>query len=155
MISAAVVAARAGVGYATFFRHYADTEAVLLEIADEMMADVGAAMLPAFLAKDDEAAMRVVTEYVAKNHSISHAMLVVAGPVTQRAMVERAVAQFERWPDKPGNIIPHELSIRFTVAAMISILAWWLEREPGRTPVEVAGILRHFVAEPLSKRYED
>jgi hypothetical protein len=79
-------------------------------------------------------------------------MLVVAGPVTQRAMLERAFAQFEHQPDKTGSAIPRELSIRFTVAAMIAVLAWWLEQEPDRSPAEVAGMLLQLVAEPLSKR---
>jgi AcrR family transcriptional regulator len=150
-ISAAMVVERAGVGYATFFRHYVDPEALLLEISDGMIAEVSEAMEPALAAGDQIGAMTIVAEYVARNRASAHAMLVAAGPATQSAMVRRAIAQFgadmRPWPVG----VPRELAIGFTVTGMIAVLAWWLERAPGESPAAVAGLLVRLVSDPLAR----
>jgi AcrR family transcriptional regulator len=150
-ISAAMVVAHAGVGYATFFRHYADTEALLLEISDAMIGEVSAAMTPALEAGDEAGAMLVAAQYVADNRATAYAMLVTAGPATQGAMIKRARAQFGADPRRPTSRgIPRELAIRITVGGMISILAWWLESAPNESPSVVAALLVRLVAEPVA-----
>jgi AcrR family transcriptional regulator len=150
-ISAAMVVARASVGYATFFRHYADVEALLLEISDAMISEVSEAMTPALEAGDEAAAMLVAAEYVAANRATAYAMLVTAGTATQNAMIKRARAQFGADPRRPASKgLPRELAIRVTVSGMISVLAWWLESAPNESPTVVAELLMRLVAEPVA-----
>src|ERR1700744_2775721 len=46
------IAARAGVGYASFFRHYKDKDALLTAVADKMVTDLLAIIIPRMSARE-------------------------------------------------------------------------------------------------------
>jgi hypothetical protein len=70
-------------------------------ISAAMTAATSAEMLPAFLAKDDAAAMRILADHVSANRTAVYALIVAAGPATQRAIMERSIAQVGAVPTNP------------------------------------------------------
>jgi AcrR family transcriptional regulator len=148
-ISAAMVSERAGVGYATFFRHYADTEALLLDVANAEIGSTFSAMLPALVAGDYASALRTLTEQVAADRATSYALLVSAGPATQQALTERAIERVSSVPVQIGKGMPSELVVRYCVASSISILNWWVGSSPDADAETIAGLLYKLVYKPV------
>src|ERR1043165_10230867 len=76
-ITVRAIAARAGIGYATFFRHYTDKEALLADVADQLTVAFLAQVRPLLLEKDRRGAAR------------SLCAVVEADPASPQALVAR------------------------------------------------------------------
>src|ERR1700748_2112315 len=63
-ITVRAIAARAGIGYATFFRHYADKEALLADVAARRTVAFLAQVRPLLLEKDRRGAARSLCAFV-------------------------------------------------------------------------------------------
>ena len=64
-ITGAMIAERAQVGYATFFRHYANVRALLVDTVAVLTDDLVERMMPALLAADSEGAAAALVDAVA------------------------------------------------------------------------------------------
>jgi AcrR family transcriptional regulator len=148
-ISIAMLAERAGIGYATFFRHYPDKEALLADVADGMIADLIARLLPSLLEGDGRAAMRDLAIYVDANRPICRALLFGAGEAIREEVTRRAIAQAEAAPTPTPAWLPRELAIVHGVGATLSILGWWLRHDEGLDRDALAGILERLVIAPI------
>lgn len=148
-ISIAMLAGRAGIGYATFFRHYADKEALLADVADGMIAELIERLVPALLAGDGRGAMRELAAYVDANRPICRALLFGAGEPIRAEITRRAVAQAAAAPTPVAPDLPRELAIVHGVGATLSILGWWLQRGDELAPERVAALLERLVATPI------
>ncbi|WP_374580751.1 TetR/AcrR family transcriptional regulator [Sphingomonas sp. J344] len=148
-ISVAALTERAGIGYATFFRHYPDLAAVLAEIADGLIAELLELLVPLLRARDGAAAMRALTAEVGARRQLAHALLTGAGDSMRQAITRRAIDQAMAAPtDTPGGL-PRELAVTHLVGATLTILTWWLDRAPETTADEVATILDRLVLAPV------
>ena len=63
-ITVRAIAARAGVGYATFFRHYADKDALLADVAEVLTRQFLQQVRPLLLQQDRRAAARSLCTFV-------------------------------------------------------------------------------------------
>ena len=148
-ITAAMVVEQAGIGYATFFRHYPDTAALLTDAADHMIEELVGIVSPALRAGTPDTAMMALAAYVADRRDACRAMLGGAGDAMRAAIVRRAVAQAQAAPVDLAGGVPAALAIRFQTAAAVEVLAWWLEQAPDYAPADVAGLLGRLVIAPL------
>lgn len=149
-ITAAMVVARAGVGYATFFRHYPDTAALLTDAADSLIATLTAIVAPPLAAGRTDQAMLALAAHVADHRAVCLAMLAGAGDAVRAAIVRRAVTQATAAPIDLAGGLPQALAIRFQVAAAVEVLGWWLEQAPETAVDEVAGLLGRLVIGPVT-----
>src|SRR5271154_4683249 len=69
------IAARAGVGYASFFRHFKDKDALLTEVADQMVTDLLAIIMPAMNEEDTLATSIAICRYVDEHRLLTRALL--------------------------------------------------------------------------------
>jgi AcrR family transcriptional regulator len=148
------ITARAGTGYATFFRHYATKEALLADVASGEIAGLLERTIPILYAADSLASTRALCVHVGEHALLWSALLTggAAGIVREefirqaRGLVDDAVPR-EDW-------LPADLGVVHGTGATIDILGWWLAQDGGHpasrhSPDEIATILHRLVIAPL------
>lgn len=150
-VTIAALAARAGVGYATFFRHYPTREALLAEIADGLIGELLALIRPLLMAGDPGAAALALTLFVDERRSLARALLVGAGDALRRDITGRAVAISKAADQAMPPWLPHDLGVVHIAAATLTILGWWLDRGADHSAATMADILNRLVFSPTAQ----
>ncbi|AZI36277.1 TetR/AcrR family transcriptional regulator [Caenibius tardaugens NBRC 16725] len=128
-ITVTAIAGEAGIGYATFFRHYPDKHSLLTAIAGEFIDELmGEIRVPT--AADTRNAAMILARFVDERRAICHALLVGAGDEMRRKITDRVVQGATAMPDTAPHRFPRALLITQMVSSMLAILAWWLDN-PG------------------------
>lgn len=148
-ITVAALTQRAGVGYATFFRHYPDLAAVLAEVADALIAELLDRLVPLLGAGDGLAVMRALTQEVVARRDLAHALLTGAGDSMRQAVTRRAIDQALATPAPTPQDLPRDLAVTHLVGATLTILTWWLDRAPDMAADAVAAMLDRLVLAPV------
>lgn len=135
------VAARADVGYATFFRHYPDKQALWDAVFDTQIDAMSELVQPLFSMGDHNGAARRLCELVDQRRDIYRILL--AGSSVDLAR-EKMMANAHRLAHDhshrpPPFGLPKTLGSEFGVSAILSILGWWLN---GRDDVSVETMTR-------------
>ena len=128
-----MIAKEAGVGYATFFRHHSSLESLLLAVAESMIGEVAARILPELAKKDHESALAELVLYIDENRGPIRALLVGGGERIRREIVVRATAQASFLPFAIDPALPPELAIRHMVSAGVEVIVWYLGGGSDRT----------------------
>ena len=146
------IAARAGVGYATFFRRYPDKEALLYEVAELLMSELLQVMLPARERRDTAAMSQEVCRFTADHAPVCRAILAGGAEGMVRAeMVRRAMGQvLSRSPRAPADALA-ELLVFHSVSATLNLLAWWLRTHEELNPAVMAQALDALVLVPATR----
>jgi AcrR family transcriptional regulator len=147
-IAIAALAERARVGYATFFRHYPDKEALLAEIADALIADLLARMVPFIAIGDGKAAVHALVAGIEEERALCGALLTGAGDAMRRTLTDCAIAQSLAAPGTSPSWLPRDLAVVHLVGATLTILTWWLEQKPSPPIDDLACILHRLVIAP-------
>ncbi|WP_296596995.1 TetR/AcrR family transcriptional regulator [Phenylobacterium sp.] len=126
-ITVRAIAARAGVGYATFFRHYVDKEALLADVADMLTRSFLDQVRPLLLAADRRGAARSLCAFVEANLPIHKALIAGGAGETVRADMLRQTLEtmVRRRPDKARGTLD-ELLLFQLASGILNLLAWWL-----------------------------
>lgn len=148
------ITARAGTGYATFFRHYPTKEALLADVASDEIADLLSRTIPILYETSSYESTRAVCAHVAEHAMLWSALLTggAAGMVRDefirqaRGLADEAVSR--------NDWLPSDLGVVHGTGSTIDILAWWLAQGGDRpasahTPDEIATILHRLVIAPL------
>jgi len=139
----------AGVGYATFYRHF-PTKAALLEdlAAAKIRQLIALSMPPQGGAINAHGSCLAIIRYVDTQRSLWRSLLTGGAVATIREeiiQISREVALEYRRADQS---IPDDLAFRFVASAMVELLAWWLER--GDQSIERgAELLERLVIAPM------
>jgi AcrR family transcriptional regulator len=147
---------RAGVGYRTFFRHYADKNALLLDVLQTTISELRPMIgTQELVGKDGYRPLpaqngRVIFEHIAANSDLYRVLLssgsVALEPLKAYAYRE-TITTLEKVPDLP---IPPPILAQHMVAAIFSLVQWWLENDMPYTPQEIAIYLEQLLAVPSS-----
>ena len=126
-ITVRAIAARAGVGYATFFRHYTDKDALLAEVTEHLIREFLQQVRPLMQQHDRPAAGRILCQYVLDHLAIHKALYAGGAGETVRAeMLRQSLAVFAKTPKfAPGGPLDDLLLFHF-VSAILNLIAWWL-----------------------------
>lgn len=143
------ISARAGTGYATFFRHYADKEALLGDVAAEQIAALLGMTTPILYDADSYASTLALCTYVAEHRALWSALLTggAAGIVRQEFI--RQARLLDAYSIPPESWLPADLGVVYGTGGTIDLLAWWLSQEEHYSPQEIAGILNRLIIAPL------
>jgi len=150
-ITGASIAERAGIGYATFFRHYADVRAVLVDAVATVTDDLAQGMMPALLAADSGGAAAALIHAVAARRSVFLALLAGAGDALRAELARQVIARVAALPDLSPSWLPRRLAMRVAVMGTIELLDWWLREAPETDPAEVAALLDRLVIARLAE----
>lgn len=144
------IVARAGIGNATFFRHFRDKAQVLEEVAQDFFEQASGAMIPALGAKDTQEGARRLCRFVDEHRVVYTALLTGGASSHIRAdFVEKTAEQsFGIITEMPLGL-PGRLAVIYPLSAIVAILSWWLGEVPETPPDEVAEIIARLVFKPM------
>ena len=143
------IAGRAGIGYATFFRHYPTKEALLSDIASEEIAGLLGKAVPILFDANSYDAVLALCGYVSEHTKLWSALLTGGAAGILREEFIRQAREIARTTDILVDWLPADLGVIHGVGATIDILAWWLAQGSEIPPEQIAAILNRLVISPL------
>ena len=146
------IAARAGVGYATFFRHYPAKEALLGDVAAVEIAEMLAPTPPLLHETDSRQSTRALCAWVAQHRKLWSTLLIGGAAGIVRAEFIRQARLLSQGAPRPDSWLPSDLAVVHGTGATIDVLAWWLEQGDAYSSDAIADILNRLVIAPLVGR---
>ncbi len=143
------ITARAGTGYATFFRHYPDKEALLADVASEEIAGLLARTIPLLHDINSLESTRALCTYVAAQRKLWAALLTGGAAGIVREEFIRQARALDQSVARPQFWLPADLGVVFGTGATIDLLAWWLAQDEVYEAGAIAAILHRMVIAPL------
>jgi AcrR family transcriptional regulator len=152
-ISIAEITERAHVGYATFFRHYDDKDALLHEVLEVVLGELLALLQQPEALGDPSVMGLVIFTYVGRNSQICRVLL---GRQGSRALMQRMVAigtqqALGRYGAHLSPSVPIEIAAHHIVVASIALIQWWLDHDLPYSPEQMAEIYRDLIAVPTER----
>lgn len=145
------IAARAGISYATFFRHYSDIDSLLDDATDALIADLLELMMPALLQEDTLAASVALCRFMDERRSVCRPLLTGGADVSvRRHLIDRSIARSKTIMRRPVGL-PLDLVITHSTNATLGLLAWWLDTEPEIDPDAMGAIIDRLVIGPVRR----
>lgn len=144
------ITARAGVGYATFFRHYADKDALLLDVLDALIDEMRDMLGQGEALPSAETEGRLIFEHVHANSRLYRVLLDggsqdILARIQQQAMQD-VLARFPLAPDGP---VPPQLAAHQMVSGVIALIGWWLRNEMPYPPDEMGVLYDTLIIRPM------
>ncbi|HEX4376282.1 MAG TPA: TetR/AcrR family transcriptional regulator [Steroidobacteraceae bacterium] len=142
------LAARAGIGYATFFRHFPDIESLLARLAEREMSDLLAMTLPILITVDRRSSTQALCAYVWEHSKLWSTLLTGGAASTLKEVFVRQAQQATVQPARRQPWLPGDLSVVFPAVATVEILAWWLKQREPPSVKRMAEVLERLVVTP-------
>lgn len=146
------ITARADIGYATFFRHYPDKDALLHDLAAREINQLLAMTLPILYTVDSHASARALCAYLWEHRALWSALLTGGAAATLKDEFVRQAQQLAAKQPNPQSWLPGDLNVVFSVSATVEILAWWLKQSDPPSIKRMAEILDRLVIVPSLAR---
>lgn len=136
------ICARAGVHYATFFRHHQTKEALLDDIAKDQIRQLNALTLAIRESASYEAGFRALCQYVADHRALWATLLNGGAGSAMREEWLRQSQQVAAREEPVNSWLPRELGTICAATLIAETLAWWVAQPEDAYGVEdVAAIL--------------
>lgn len=144
------ISARAGTGYATFFRHYPTKEALLADIATGEIASLLALTNPILSDTGSFDTAFALCTYVEEHAALWSALLTGgAAGIVRDEFIRQARELPDKFAGSGKDWLPADLGVVIGTGATFDLLAWWLAQSE-RLPVEeITGILHRLIMAPL------
>jgi AcrR family transcriptional regulator len=150
-ITVRAIAARAGVGYATFFRHYPDKDALLADVADRLIREFLQRVAPLLQERDRAAAARTMCDFVMEHLAIYQALLAGGSGETVRAeMLRQTMATMAATRKRRSEGAFDDLLLFHLVSAILNLLTWWLRHLDEIDAATMAEIIERTVLTPVT-----
>jgi AcrR family transcriptional regulator len=144
------IAARAGIGYATFFRHYPDKEALLHDIAAEEIAALLAMTSPLLDDSGSSESTRALCSHVDSHRKLWSALLTGgAASILRGEFIRQARELPDAHSKPPEDWLPADLAVVYGAGGTIDLLAWWLSQDKPFSAERIAEILDRLIIAPL------
>ncbi|HLZ57448.1 MAG TPA: TetR/AcrR family transcriptional regulator [Ktedonosporobacter sp.] len=144
---------RADVGYATFFRHYHDKDALLEEVLDVVLDELMFALLPSSEDADPAMVGTLVFRYVQAHSEVVLVLLRSRGSsdLVQRAIEAGIASVLNKHVPLEGSVVPIEIAAYHLVTSSITLIQWWLEHDMPYPPEQMGMIYHKLITEPTHK----
>jgi AcrR family transcriptional regulator len=141
---------RADVGYATFFRHYRDKDALLEDVLEVVLAELTGLLGQSAPDADPANLGTLLFRYVQEHSEVIRVLLSSRG---SSSLVQRAIeagTQSVLSQDTPlaGSLIPPEIAAYHLVTSSIALIQWWLEHGMPYPPERMGVIYHELIARP-------
>ncbi|HMK87147.1 MAG TPA: TetR/AcrR family transcriptional regulator [Steroidobacteraceae bacterium] len=142
------LAATAGIGYTTFFRHHPTKEALLQEIAADQIRRLVSLVLPMLEMSDTRPASIALCRYVDDHRRLWSTLLTGgAAGVLREEFLKVSTEVASGWP-RTGALQPSEIVIILVVSSTIELLAWWLRQKKPLSVERIAEIHERLIISP-------
>ena len=143
------IAGHAGIGYATFFRHYPTKEALLGDVASDEIAHLLAMTIPVLRDADSFESTLALCRYVEQHRALWSALLAGGAAAIVRNEFIRQARGLVGQVETPVTWLPADLGVVHGTGATFDLLAWWLGHAPEMAPDAVAPLLHRLIIAPL------
>lgn len=150
----------AGVGYATFFRHYESKDDLLADAFEQSMEALNALLQPLGGADPVEEG-RLIFEHIDDDHQLYEVLLRGQGvqPLLKQveaSAVREVMVRFSRAAgDGNGEdvegAIPTAVIANHVVASIIALIKWWLRNDRPYSPEEMGIIYAALIMQPVQR----
>jgi AcrR family transcriptional regulator len=145
------VAAKAGVGYTTFFRLYDSKDALLHDVAAEEVARLCDLTAPIYDATQSQTACLALCVYIEERRALWRALLAGGAGFVREELRQQGVRLAAPRRAARGAL-PDDLSVTLATAVMFEVLAWWLRQKQPMSAAAVADILDRTAIAPAEAR---
>ena len=144
------VTERADVGYATFFRHYSDKDALLHEVLAVVLDELSRLLQLQQNAADPAAVGTTLFRYVQAHSEVCRVLLHSPGSLRLvEQMIEAGTRSvMEQHTAKPGSSVPLELAAHHLVASSINLIQWWLDHSMPYPAEHMGEIYQQLIVQP-------
>jgi AcrR family transcriptional regulator len=141
---------RADIGYATYFRHYADKDALLAEVL-EVVLDELVRLLQQPNA-DPSVVGTILFQYVQQHSQVCQVLLQSRRSL---GLVERMIGLgvgniLSHSVALEGSLVPVEVAAHHLVAAAIALIQWWLDHKMPYPPERMGVIYHELIVRPTN-----
>jgi AcrR family transcriptional regulator len=143
------ITARARTGYATFFRHYPDKEALLGDIASQEIASLLEMTLPFLDTASSAASTKALCRHVAEHRKLWSALLTGGAAGILRAEFIQQARLLPHPMAQPNSWLPADLAVVYATGATVDLLAWWLAQKESHDADQIAAILDRLIIAPV------
>jgi AcrR family transcriptional regulator len=142
---------RADVGYATFFRHYHDKDALLLDVLDVVLAEL-MDLLPLSPDADSTLVGTMIFRYVQQQSEVVRVLLSSRGSTTlvQRIIETGTETVLRQNLPLAGAVVPMEIAAYHLVASTLALIQWWLEHDMPYPPERMGSVYHELIVRPTS-----
>jgi len=141
---------RADIGYATFFRHYTDKDALLHEVL-EVVLDEMLLLLQPFKADADPASVgTLLFRYVQDHSEVCRVLLSSRGSMglLQKVIETGTRNVLEQHTPAEQSQVPIEIAAHHIVASSIALIQWWLDHDLVYSAEQMGTIYRDLIVRP-------
>ncbi len=139
----------AKVGYATFFRHYADKEELLHELVEQEIRRLLTMSLPLLYTENTLASTQALCSYVWEHRKLWKTLLTGGAAATVKEEYLKQALKVAEEDTHTGNWLPVDLAVTFSVTGINEILTWWLKQDKPAPVDEVAEMINRLVIAPV------
>ncbi len=143
---------RADIGYATFFRHYPDKDALLQDVLDVILEEMIQLLRPSMSDDDPEQLGTLIFRYVKEHSEVCRVLLSSRGKTTlMERIIETATrSALEQRAPSPSSRIPAEIVAYHLVASAISLIQWWLDHNMPYSTDRMGSIYADLIVRPTN-----
>ncbi len=140
----------ADIGYATFFRHYADKEALLRELLDGLLEELMGLLEPVSADLEPAATGTLVFRHAQENAALyrvllaSHCSVDLVGRVYEVGS-DGVARSFRPREDSP---VPFEIAANHVIRSFVALIEWWLEHDMPYAPEVMGRVYETLIMRP-------
>lgn len=145
--------AEAEVGYATFFRHYENKQALLFGVVDTLIADLTQRMNPLLaegLLEDFERSGTLLFQFIAQEYDLCRVLIDSASASGLWRHVEATGVAQVLTLNQPNSsaTVPPEVAASHMVRAIIHLIQWWVNNDMPYPPEKMGVIYADLILRP-------
>lgn len=150
MITIREITDHAEVGYATFFRHYHDKDALLKDVLDVVLDELTGLLQNPMVDTNHASTGTLVFRYVQAHSEVVHVLLSSRSSSTLVRRIIAAGTQTVVSQNAPraGGLVPAEVAANHLVTSTMALIQWWLEHNMPYPPEQMGLIYQELIAQP-------